>query len=257
MRTYDYDVGFGRPPEGHRFKKGQSGNPRGRKPKPRVGLARTIEKLLMEPVAVTDKGVSRRASALELIVMQLLGKLSDGKGGAYRAFRRYQAYARARPQPRRSVSAEDANEYARLLEEGIESAAPLGDSRPRRRKRSVKKTKLTIEERIERMRAGLEAIEMPDGVNARQAMEIYEISLREPPTRPPIRLPRSRKDLSADEIFDLALYSTLAGKFGGRVSPTRIGLVIRRLVMKAVGGDVRSAALILDLHAQAEKHGDL
>lgn len=257
MRTHDYDVGFGRPPKGHQFRKGQSGNPEGRKPKPRVGLARMIEKLLMEPVLVTDKGVSRKASAFELIVMQLLGKVSDGKGGAYRALCRYQAYARARARPRRSLSAEEANDYVRFLEEGLGHSTSLGASRPRRRKKSVTKTKFTVDERIERMRAGLEPINIPDDANARQAAEIYQLLLHAPPVRPPIRAPRSRKDLSADEIFDLALYSTLTGKFGGRAGPTRIVAVIRRLIMKAVGGEVRAAVLVLDLHAYAEKQGDL
>ncbi len=31
----DEEVGFGRPPKQHQFKPGQSGNPRGRPPKPR------------------------------------------------------------------------------------------------------------------------------------------------------------------------------------------------------------------------------
>ena len=29
-RPHDYKVGYGKPPKEHRFKKGQSGNPRGR-----------------------------------------------------------------------------------------------------------------------------------------------------------------------------------------------------------------------------------
>ena len=253
MRTYDYNVGFAKPPKDHQFRKGQSGNPRGRKAKARIGLARTIENLLMEPVPVTDKGVARKAYPLELILMQLLSKVADGKGRAYRALCRYQAYARARPRPRSASRWEiSADVYARLLE-GEEV-----DLRPRRIKRPDRgKRQFTIDERIQRMRAGLEEIEIPEGANAKQSGEIYQMLLHEPPTRPAIRTPRSRKELFAAEIFDLALYSTLNGKFGRGAPPTRIVGVLRRLIMKAVGGDVPSAVLILDLHAYAEKEGDL
>ncbi len=251
MKTYDYDVGFGRPPKAHQFCKGQSGNPAGRKPKTPAGLARTIDKLLMEPIPVTDKSVSRKACALELIVMQLLNKVSDGKANAYRALCRYQIYARARPRPR-SVYRADPTAYARHL------AGEDVDFKPKRRRRAAPgKKKLTVDERIARMRVGLEAIDMPDEVNAEQAAEIYQMLLREPRSRSPVRSPRRRKELSAEEIFDLALYSTLRGKFGDRAPPTRIVGVIRRLIMKAVVGDISSAVLILDLHAYAEKEGDL
>jgi hypothetical protein len=218
-----------------------------------MGLARKIEDLLMEPVPVTEKGMSGKASAFELIVRQLLGKVSDGKRGAYRALCRYQAYARARPRPRLAgLSNEEAeNAYARSLQ------VKEDDFQPQRRKTSADKRRTAIDERIQRMRAGLEAIEIPEGANAKQAMEIYEISLRQPVTRSAIRTARSRKNLSPDEIFDLALYSKLVGKFGGRAAPTRIVVAVRRLIMKAVGGEVQAAVLILDLHDQGEKQGDL
>lgn len=251
MKTYDYEVGFGRPPKAHQFSKGQSGNPAGRKPKPPAGLARTIDKLLMEPIPVTDKGESRKACALELIVMQLLNKFSDGKANAYRALCRYQIYARARPRPK-SVYRADPAVYERYL------AGEDVDLNPKRRRKSAhSKKKLTVDERIARMRMGLEAIDMPDEANAEQVAEIYQMLLREPRTRSPIRSPRRRRELSAEEILDLALYSKLRGKFGDRAPPTRIEGVIRRLIMKAVVGDISSAVLILDLHAYAEKQGDL
>jgi hypothetical protein len=96
-------------------------------------------------------------------------------------------------------------------------AGKVVDCKPKRQKKpACGKRKLTVDERIARMRAGLEAIDMPDDVNAEQAAEIYQMFLREPPTRSSIRSPRNRRGLSAEEIFDLALYSTLRGKFGDR-----------------------------------------
>src|SRR6185312_13136795 len=37
--NHNEEVGFGRPPKQHQFKPGQSGNPKGRPPKPKYGSA--------------------------------------------------------------------------------------------------------------------------------------------------------------------------------------------------------------------------
>jgi hypothetical protein len=58
-------VGYGRPPVGHRFKKGQSGNPKGR-PKGARGLKSEIAEVLNEtfPVAGSRKRVTTRKAVL-------------------------------------------------------------------------------------------------------------------------------------------------------------------------------------------------
>ena len=57
-----YAVGFGKPPEHTRFRKGRSGNPAGR-PKGALDLGALLQKAMAEKVVVKDAAGRRRASA--------------------------------------------------------------------------------------------------------------------------------------------------------------------------------------------------
>jgi Family of unknown function (DUF5681) len=67
----DYKVGPGKPPLHTRFRKGQSGNPRG-------GRAKDLPALLVEAldqkVAVTENGRRRRITKREMVIAQLVNK---------------------------------------------------------------------------------------------------------------------------------------------------------------------------------------
>jgi len=67
----EYRVGRGKPPLHTRFKKGQSGNPRGPRPK---NLPALLVAALDEPVVVTTEGESRRITKREAVVAQLVDK---------------------------------------------------------------------------------------------------------------------------------------------------------------------------------------
>ena len=67
----DYQVGPGRPPLHTRFKKGQSGNPRGRHEK---NLAALLVAALNQPVAVTENGRRRQVTKREAVIAQLVNK---------------------------------------------------------------------------------------------------------------------------------------------------------------------------------------
>src|SRR5215472_13361203 len=69
----DYEVGYGKPPRHTRFKKGQSGNPRGR-PRDSKNLKTLLNDALDEPVVVTEEGRRRKITKREAIVTQLVNR---------------------------------------------------------------------------------------------------------------------------------------------------------------------------------------
>ena|SRR6266851_443804 len=71
---HDYKVGPGRPPLRTRFRKGQSGNPGGRRKK---NLPALLADALNEAVLVTIDGERRKITKREAVVLQLVNKSTD------------------------------------------------------------------------------------------------------------------------------------------------------------------------------------
>jgi hypothetical protein len=69
----DYEVGYGKPPRHTQFRRGQSGNPRGR-PAGSKNLATLVSEALNEPVIVAENGGRRKISKREAIVKQLVNR---------------------------------------------------------------------------------------------------------------------------------------------------------------------------------------
>ena len=69
----DYEVGYGKPPRNTQFKKGQSGNPRGR-PSGSKNLATLVSVALNEPVIVVENGGRRKITKREAIIKQLVNR---------------------------------------------------------------------------------------------------------------------------------------------------------------------------------------
>jgi Family of unknown function (DUF5681) len=67
----DYEVGYGKPPRHTRFKKGQSGNPRGR-PKGSKNLPTLLTEALNESVVVAENGRRRKITMRQAIIKQLV-----------------------------------------------------------------------------------------------------------------------------------------------------------------------------------------
>jgi hypothetical protein len=70
-------VGYQRPPEATRFKKGVSGNPKGR-PKGSLNVATVFLRTLHEKVVVNEHGQRRTVTKLEAALTQLVNKAATG-----------------------------------------------------------------------------------------------------------------------------------------------------------------------------------
>ncbi len=77
----DYEVGYGRPPSRTRFRKGQSGNPRGR-PKGARNLATDLAEELGEVIEVRENGTVRRISKQRAMVKSLAAQTLKGNARA-------------------------------------------------------------------------------------------------------------------------------------------------------------------------------
>jgi hypothetical protein len=69
----DYPVGYGKPPEHTRFKKGRTGNPRGR-PRRAKNLATLLGAALDGKVTVTEHGRRRTITKREAMIAQLVNR---------------------------------------------------------------------------------------------------------------------------------------------------------------------------------------
>jgi len=72
-----YEIGYCRPPVAHQFKKGQSGNPKGRR-KGSVSIVKAIAAELTKLVAVHENGERNHYNKLCVTAKQLVNKATAG-----------------------------------------------------------------------------------------------------------------------------------------------------------------------------------
>jgi hypothetical protein len=77
MSDPNYKVGYARPPISTRFKKGQSGNPKGR-PKGSLNLDSALERELNQRITVKEHGQTRTITKFEACIKQLVNKAASG-----------------------------------------------------------------------------------------------------------------------------------------------------------------------------------
>jgi hypothetical protein len=71
-------VGYGNPPEKSRFKKGQSGNRRGR-PRGSLNMATVLERTLREKVVINENGKRKTVTKLEGAIKQVANQAASGE----------------------------------------------------------------------------------------------------------------------------------------------------------------------------------
>jgi hypothetical protein len=85
-----YEVGYAKPPQYTRFRKGQSGNPKGR-PKGLQSFARLARQAFNEKIAIKENGERRIITKLQAALKQLANKAASGDAAAIREVLRLQA----------------------------------------------------------------------------------------------------------------------------------------------------------------------
>jgi Family of unknown function (DUF5681) len=90
-RGADYTVGYGRPPKGHQFQPGQSGN-RGGRPKGRKNTATLVREILDRKIEIRSGNTTRKISLREAILTRFAESAlkADTKSAAF-LLQRYDA----------------------------------------------------------------------------------------------------------------------------------------------------------------------
>jgi hypothetical protein len=74
-----YEIGYGKPPKHSRFKKGQSGNPRGRKRSFQpAGWENSLRKYLFEYRTVRIDGKKQRLPVFDILAIRVIGNALGG-----------------------------------------------------------------------------------------------------------------------------------------------------------------------------------
>jgi hypothetical protein len=83
-QTNEDEVGYKHPPLNSQFRKGQSGNPRGRR-KGQRNVAPVVAEILSQQVTVKQGGKARRVSKGDAVILMLMSKAQNGDGRAVKA----------------------------------------------------------------------------------------------------------------------------------------------------------------------------
>lgn len=73
----EYTIGYGKPPIHTQFKKGESGNPKGR-PKPVENMSEAVAKEFSQYIEIKENGKIKRVKAMEAVAKKILAEALKG-----------------------------------------------------------------------------------------------------------------------------------------------------------------------------------
>lgn len=110
----NYEVGYGKPPKGHRFKPGQSGNPSG-KPRKILDLSDRFERELKRKRVIVEDGQRLCVSTMEVLVKRMIDLALKGNMKAMNQMLALMAHALEREKER-------STDFASLSEKELAAA---------------------------------------------------------------------------------------------------------------------------------------
>ena len=102
-RQNDEAVGYGRPPIATRWRKGLSGNPKGRRKKTSLVVVKTIDRMFAKEIDIVESGVKRRVSVFEAILLRVWTKEMEGGKRAAAVRMQYQELLPRPTEPREII----------------------------------------------------------------------------------------------------------------------------------------------------------
>ena len=91
-----YAVGYGRPPEHSKWKKGQCGNPKRIRKRSIKPVATMVDEFFAREFVVVENDMLQRHTAFEIIFMQLCKKATAGNTRALKVVKMYMDFAASR-----------------------------------------------------------------------------------------------------------------------------------------------------------------
>src|SRR5208282_1121644 len=237
----EYEVGYRKPPKHSRFKKGQSGNPRG-KPRGTKNSATLLKQALLASVLVKQNGHQTKTTKLRVIVTRLIHQAMQGDYPSIRLLLRYAGLDRLLNEPKHEpggLSAEAEKAIRRAL---------LGDSyRPEKQGGSKSKNETSLTSAYPEPEPG-------SGSAAGIQGQGYRVGYGKPPTHTrfqkgrsgnPFGRPRAPKSFRMLTLRLLDEEVSLTENGQQRVL-SRLQVIFTQIVNKAAMGDQKFQALLLE-----------
>jgi Family of unknown function (DUF5681) len=124
----DHEVGYGRPPKQSQFKKGRSGNPKGR-PKGTRNIATEVSRALAEKVVINVGGRRKTITKREVAAIHLANKAASGDLKAINLIPAMERTSEERAKELESKSKVSVEEDEKLIQNFLERHAKITNSK--------------------------------------------------------------------------------------------------------------------------------